>query len=63
MNFNYISAKEAAAKIGVTERWVQQLCKDGKVEGAQRFGQKGVWLVPLQWVQARMTAAEEEEGR
>ena len=34
MEFEYISAKEAANKIGVTVRWIQQLCKDGKVEGA-----------------------------
>lgn len=50
MNFEYISAKEAASQIGVTERWIQQLCKDGKVEGAQRFGTQGIWLVPLKWV-------------
>ncbi len=62
MNFDYISAKEAAAKIGVTERWVQQLCKDGRVEGAQRLGEKGVWLVPLQWVRARMEAAQKEKA-
>ncbi len=51
--FEYISAKEAARRIGVTERWIQQLCKDGKVEGAQRFGGQGVWLVPEKWVRTR----------
>lgn len=50
MEFEYISAKEAAIKIGVTERWIQQLCKDGKVEGAMRFGTQGIWLIPLKWV-------------
>ena len=54
MDFEYISAKEAAIRIGVTERWIQQLCKDGKVEGAQRFGVQGVWLVPIAWVDARL---------
>ncbi len=53
MSFEYISAKEAAAQIGVTERWVQQLCKDGKVDGARQFGAQGVWLVPLKWVATR----------
>lgn len=57
MEFEYISAKEAAARIGVTARWIQQLCKDGKVEGAQRFGIQDIWLVPVKWVQERMDAA------
>lgn len=56
MAFNYISAKEAAVKIGVTERWIQQLCKDGKVDGAQQFGAQGIWLVPIQWVDERVGA-------
>lgn len=57
MEFAYMSAKEAATKLGVTVRWIQQLCKDGKVEGAQRFGAQDIWLVPIKWVEAR--AAEE----
>jgi len=60
MEFEYISAKEAAAKLSVTERWIQQLCKDGKVEGAQRFGAQGIWLVPIRWVQERLNAAVEK---
>ena len=51
MEFEYISAKEAADKIGVTVRWIQQLCKDGKVEGAKRFGAQDIWLVPIKWVE------------
>lgn len=43
---DYISTKEAAAKLGVTERWIQMQCKAGKIEGAIRFNDKGVWLVP-----------------
>ena len=53
MNFEYISAKEAATRLGVTVRWIQQLCKDGKVEGAQRFGAQEIWLVPIKWLQQR----------
>ncbi|MBQ8762729.1 MAG: DNA-binding protein [Clostridia bacterium] len=53
MEFDYISAKEAAEKIGVTERWIQQLCKDGKVEGAQQFGAQRIWLVPVKWVREK----------
>ena len=57
MEFEYISAKEAATQIGVTVRWIQQLCKDGKVEGAQRFGTQDMWLVPIKWVNERLAAA------
>lgn len=62
MDFEYISAKEAATKIGVTVRWVQQLCKDGKVEGAKRFGTQDIWLVPIRWVEDRL-ALENEKDR
>ena len=57
MEFEYISAKEAATQIGVTVRWIQQLCKDGKVEGAKRFGTQDMWLVPINWVNERLAAA------
>lgn len=53
MNFDFVSAKEAAVKIGVTERWIQQLCKDGRVEGAMQFGAQGIWLVPKKWVEEK----------
>lgn len=53
MEFAYISAKEAATKLGVTARWIQQLCKDGKVEGSQRFGVQDMWLIPTKWVEQR----------
>lgn len=46
MDFNYISTKEAAKMLGVTERYVQMLCKEGKIEGAMKFNDQGVWLVP-----------------
>lgn len=60
MEFEYISAKEAANKIGVTERWIQQLCKDGKVEGAKQFGVQGIWLIPIKWVQEKMKNQNEK---
>ena len=63
MDFEYISAKEAAMRIGVTERWIQQLCKDGKVDGAMRFGVQGVWLVPIKWVEQRLAAENFTELR
>ncbi len=54
MEFEYISAKEAAAKIGVTARRIQQLCKDGKVAGAKRFGMQDIWLIPVKWVNEKL---------
>ena len=62
MEFEFISAKEAADRIGVTVRWIQQLCKDGKVKGAQRFGTQDMWLVPIKWVEERL-AHEEKYSR
>ena len=61
MGFEYISAKEAADKIGVTARWVQQLCKDGKVDGAKRFGTQDVWLIPIRWVDERLASRVEAD--
>lgn len=63
MEFTYISAKEASAKLGVTVRWIQKLCKDGKVEGAKRFGTQDMWLVPIAWVDARMALDRETESK
>ena len=41
---DYISAREAAAKWGTHLRVVQELCKQGRVPGAKKFG--AAWLVP-----------------
>lgn len=46
MEFNYISTKKAAKILGVTERYVQMLCKEGKIEGTIKFNEQGVWLIP-----------------
>jgi len=40
----YITAKEASERWGITERRVQVLCKNGKVEGAFRLG--WAWAIP-----------------
>ena len=59
MEFEYISAKEAATMLGVTVRWVQKLCKDGKVEGAKQFGTQDIWLVPIKWIEEKLNAQDE----
>lgn len=41
---NMITAQEAAARWGVSLRRVQDYCKTGKIEGAQRFGLN--WMIP-----------------
>jgi hypothetical protein len=44
MEFNWITAQEAAEAWGVTDRRVQVLCANGHIEGALRL--KRGWLIP-----------------
>jgi len=39
-----ITVKQAAVKWGVTPRRVQELCKEGKIKGAQRW--ERTWMIP-----------------
>ncbi|MCC8098169.1 MAG: helix-turn-helix transcriptional regulator [Eubacterium sp.] len=48
----YISAKEAAAKWGITEESVQTYCNEGQIDGAVNLGKS--WAVPI--------TAEKPEG-
>ena len=41
---DYISAKEAAGKWGITQRRVEVLCLNGQVHGVERIG--SMWLIP-----------------
>ena len=40
----YLSIRETAEKWGVSSRWVQVLCADGRIEGAARIG--NMWVIP-----------------
>lgn len=40
----YMSTKEAAEKWGISERRIQKLCEDNRIEGAMRFSR--VWAIP-----------------
>ena len=40
----YITAKEAADKWGISQRRVQVLCEQGRVKGAVRLG--WAWAIP-----------------
>lgn len=41
---DYITAREAAKKWGVSERRINQYCAEGRIPGAERFG--GAWAIP-----------------
>lgn len=40
----FITAKEAGEKWGISDRRVQLLCKQGRIEGAYRLG--WMWVIP-----------------
>lgn len=40
----YMTVREAAEKLDITERWVQKLCEENRVKGAVRFSR--VWMIP-----------------
>lgn len=42
--FDYISVKEAAEKWGISERRIQKLCVDKRIDGVIRFGRS--WAIP-----------------
>ena len=33
-----MSAKKASERWNISERWIQKLCEEGRIEGVQRFG-------------------------
>ena len=41
---SYMSVKEAAAKFRLSERRVQKLCEQNRIDGAERIS--GVWIIP-----------------
>jgi len=40
----YMTVAQAVIKWGVSERWIQRLVQDGRIEGAKRFGRD--WAIP-----------------
>ncbi len=40
----YMTIKETAEQWSLTERRVQKMCSDGKIEGVQKFG--NAWVIP-----------------
>lgn len=41
---DYISVKDAAQKWGISERRIQKLCEQQRIDGAVRFGH--AWAIP-----------------
>ena len=41
---DYISIKEASEKWGISERRIQKLCSENRIEGVGRFSR--VWAIP-----------------
>lgn len=41
---NFISVQETAKLWNVSERWVQKLCEESRIDGIQRFGRS--WMIP-----------------
>ncbi len=41
---DYLSVKEAAQKWGISERRIQKLCEQQRIDGAVRFGH--AWAIP-----------------
>ena len=41
---NYMSVQEASEKWELTNRMVQKMCADGKIEGVIKFGKS--WAIP-----------------
>ena len=42
---DYITPKEAATQWGISQRRVETLCADGRIEGVERLGGR-MWLIP-----------------
>ncbi len=59
---DYISAKEAAEKWGITQRRVEALCLKGQVRGVERVG--NMWLIPKETekpIDGRTKAAKKQK--
>jgi len=41
---DYISVQQAAIKWGISERRIQKLCEENRIDGAVRFGH--AWAIP-----------------
>ena len=64
MNNDFMTVKEASEKWGVSVRWVQTLCNDGKIEETMKFG--NAWAIPVDAekpTDGRVTTGEYKDWR
>ena len=60
----YMTVKEASMKWGISERQVQVLCRNGKIEGVSKLGRN--WLIPNEAekpIDKRVTSGEYKNWR
>lgn len=60
----YLTIKQAAEKWDISERRIQVLCREGRIEGVKRFGR--AWAIPNDAekpVDARVTNGEYRNWR
>ena len=57
----YIQAEEAAKRWNVSIRQIQMLCKEGRIDGAEKFG--NTWAVPADAPKPTRTAVNGKPGR
>lgn len=60
----YLTIKQAAEKWDISERRIQVLCREGRIEGVKRFGR--AWAIPNDTekpVDARVTTGEYRNWR
>lgn len=41
---NYLSIRQTSEKWGISARWISDLCKDGRINGAMKIG--SYWAIP-----------------
>lgn len=56
---DYITPKEASQKWGISERRIQKLCEEGRIDGVVRFSK--VWAIPKD-AQKPADARKKHEG-
>ncbi|MCD7729698.1 MAG: AAA family ATPase [Clostridia bacterium] len=52
----YYSTTEAAEKLGLTTRRIQQMCKNGEIRGATQFGSR--WYVPSDFLKGQSVSLQ-----
>ena len=59
----YIRATDAGKMLGyVGDKSLTNMARMGKIPGARQKGAKGIWEVPLSWVQSEMKNNGEPKG-